>query len=358
MTLPLPDDTPAPSALLALPSPWALAACVPLPEGATVPARQLISALAAVRCALGGHAPSAAARLAQAIVALPPAGPLAHVPEDTGTPLSRDEVIDYDRRFAVARHEGASAALLARSMVETVQRFMVLCTIAPSLDAPAVAQQREGFACHLGLLLRCFGLPPELPAPIDGPPLDLLPEEPSPTAWTLWQGFHWTFFLDVQGLVLSLLRFEAALSDASGPRLEEAELELDTASTLLAASGAAMVLASDFNPRLYEDEVRPAMMPPHVDSDRFSGLMAWDHARLVRQWQQLRPCFAALPGALQPAHERFVQAYGGMMAAHKGVCARFAGDGSSLRSRTDSAAVQTLDRMGQLRRQLIVGGGL
>ncbi len=43
---------------------------------------------------------------------------------------------------------------------------------------------------------------------------------------TLWRGFHWAFFINVQGLIICLRRFEAQL--ALG-QLDQAQTELQTA---------------------------------------------------------------------------------------------------------------------------------
>lgn len=315
------------AALLPLPSPWALVARL---------------------------APHEHGRLQPAADG-PPLAPAA----DTGSPLSRDEVQDYDHRFAVQRRQGPLLPLLLAGLQATARCFFQLVRQHPGLDSADVAQQREGLQAHAALLARSAGLAPEHFAALvedeRGAQRDAAASgSAAPSAWEVWLGFHWCFFLDTQGLVLALLRFDATRADTDpAPAVHE----LDTASVLLRASGAAMRLASAFKPQTYDDEVRPAMMPPQVQSDRFSGLMSWDHARLVRLWQQLRPVFAALPPALQPAHQRFVQAYGGMMEAHRGVCARFAGDeGASLRSRGSSSAVETLDRIGRLRLQSLDPG--
>lgn len=174
------------------------------------------------------------------------------------------------------------------------------------------------------------------------------------SAHAIWQGFHWTFFVNVQGLVLSLLRFQLALD---GGQIDDARLELGSAAMMLRASGAAMELAGSFSRLAYQDEVRPSMTPPLVISDKFSGLMSWDHARLVRLWQQLKPHFQDLPPALAPEHAAFVNAFGTMMSAHKGVCSRFGGDaGGSLRA-PDGQAIDTLERIEKNRRDMIDPGG-
>ena len=95
----------------------------------------------------------------------------------------------------------------------------------------------------------------------------------------IWQGFHWSFFINVQGLIISLRRFEAQL--ALG-HLDQAEIELATATDLMLASGASMELAGSFSREAYEYEVRESMTPPQVQADNFSGLMSWEHAALMQ----------------------------------------------------------------------------
>lgn len=152
----------------------------------------------------------------------------------------------------------------------------------------------------------------------------------------IWKGFHWTFFVNVQGLILSLLRLEQALVAA---RQADADTELRCAAALMRASGAAMKLAGGFSPEAYLSDVRDSMMPPHVKSDDFSGLMSWDHARLIRLWQKLGPRLGELPTELTAAHGDFLDAFVEMIGSHRAVCQRFVGEErSSLRS-CESAVV-------------------
>jgi len=163
----------------------------------------------------------------------------------------------------------------------------------------------------------------------------------------IWRGFHWSFFLNIQGLLLCLQRFE--LQMARGQH-EQAQTELETATILMLASGSAMELAGSFSRRDYELQVRPSMMPPHVQSTDFSGLMSWEHAALMQVWKRLRQIFQNLPTALQPQHERFVRAYFSLAQAHRAVCEKFGGaEGGSLRFERTSA-VETLDKFRQNRR--------
>jgi hypothetical protein len=165
----------------------------------------------------------------------------------------------------------------------------------------------------------------------------------------VWQGFHWTFFIDVQGLVLSLARFSDALARGC---MEGAGVELRSAATLLRASGAAMQLAGSFAPVEYADDVRVSMTPPGVRADNFSGLMSWDHARLMRLWQELSPRLGDLPAALDRDHEEFVQSFVSMITSHREVCRRFVGEeDTSLRS--SDCAVGILDKVLRSRLRLI-----
>ena len=172
-----------------------------------------------------------------------------------------------------------------------------------------------------------------------------------PTAsHSIWQGFHWSFFINVQGLILCLSRFEAQLALGN---LDQAQTELETATDLMLASGAAMELAGSFNRDAYERDVRQSMTPPQVRSDNFSGLMSWEHAALMQIWKRLRPAFKALPESLRPQHERFIQAYQELASAHRAVCEKFGGaEGGSLLF-DKSCAVKTLDKFEQTRLGLI-----
>ena len=166
----------------------------------------------------------------------------------------------------------------------------------------------------------------------------------------IWQGFHWSFFINVQGLIISLRRFEAQLALGN---LHQAKQELTTATDLMLASGASMELAGSFSRDAYEQDVRQSMTPPQVRADNFSGLMSWEHATLMQIWKRLRPAFETLPDALKPQHGKFVQAYFELAKSHRAVCEKFGGDeGGSLRF-DQSCAVATLDKFKDSRLGLI-----
>lgn len=171
---------------------------------------------------------------------------------------------------------------------------------------------------------------------------------PSPLA--IWREFHWAFFLDIQGLIICLLRFENFLRSG---RMGAAEKELVTASTLLTSSAAAMELAATFTRETYENTVRVSMTPPSVASENFSGLMSWEHAELLTIWRRLRPSFAALPNELAHAHAEFVSAYKGLAENHACICERFVGENTGSLRYGDRSAVETLRRFGRSRLDLI-----
>ncbi len=169
-------------------------------------------------------------------------------------------------------------------------------------------------------------------------------------AITIWQGFHWSFFLNVQGLIMCLKRFEMELTKG---RISQAKIELQTATELMLASGAAMELAGSFERDCYENDIRISMSPPQVQSSNFSGLMSWDHAALMKIWKKLSPVFANVPEELKDQHQAFVQAYLSLANSHRAVCKKFGGDeGGSLKF-DRSCAVEILDKFSQSRLQLV-----
>lgn len=171
-----------------------------------------------------------------------------------------------------------------------------------------------------------------------------------PSPYAIWREFHWAFFMNVQGLIVSLLRFELQLKRG---QLNDAAHELDAASVLLTSSAASMELAASFTTDDYESKIRVSMSQPSVESDDFSGLMSWEHAVLISIWRRLRTSFENLPDELAVAHSGFVAAYRHLAQSHTGVCARFVGtDAGSLRF-DDRNAVETLRRFERGRMSMI-----
>ncbi|MEM7388023.1 MAG: siderophore biosynthesis protein [Verrucomicrobiota bacterium] len=171
-------------------------------------------------------------------------------------------------------------------------------------------------------------------------------------AVTIWKRFHWSFFVNTQGILIALGRFREALKQGD---IESAKIELNSAADLLRAAGAAMEMAGSFSSHEYEDEVRPTMLPPKVGV-AFSGLMSWDHAVLIRIWKHLKPDFENLPPELRAEHEDFIRAYGFLASSHRAVCKRFGGNtGGSLRTENEVATAM-LDRFTKSRLGMIDPG--
>ncbi|MEH1904255.1 MAG: siderophore biosynthesis protein [Nostoc sp.] len=178
----------------------------------------------------------------------------------------------------------------------------------------------------------------------------------SPQSLEIWKKLHWSFFSMIQALNIALQRFERAMINEN---LALAQAELESAATLMLASGAAMELAASFNPVDYDQQIRPTMIPPSVESHDFSGLMLWDHFFLVAIWMRLKPIFENLPPELESSHERFVLAYRSLAHAHKAVCSKFGGgETASIRSNSvgisaKKSAVETLEQFEKNRERLL-----
>lgn len=174
--------------------------------------------------------------------------------------------------------------------------------------------------------------------------------KPQANLHQIWEGFHWLFFVNVQGLIVCLQRFENQLVAGN---LNGSKIELETATKLLLASGAAMELAGSFSRNEYEEYIRPTMMPPQVQSDNFSGLMSWDHALLIKIWKRLSPVFKTLPNELHSQHKQFIEAYLTLAHAHTAVCDHFGGDENGSLRCSKSSAVKRLKDFEKSRLKII-----
>ncbi len=166
----------------------------------------------------------------------------------------------------------------------------------------------------------------------------------------IWQGFHWSFFINVQGLIICMLRFEQLIDK---DRIKLAGIELQTAANLMLAAAASMELAGDFSRAEYEDYIRPTMMSPNVQSDNFSGLMFWDHAYLMKIWQQIQPKFKNMPLRLKSEQDEFIMAYRTLAKSHKRVCSEFGGKEIASLHSQNTTAIKILDKFEHSRHKLI-----
>jgi len=170
----------------------------------------------------------------------------------------------------------------------------------------------------------------------------------------IWKRTHWIFSVYTQSLIICLRRFEMQIECGN---FNQAGIELETAAELMLASAAAMKLGGSFSRYIYEDKVRPMMMPPHVKSENFSGIMHWDHAHLMTVLKKIQPLYKILPASLQTQHNKFISAYKVVCASHKAVCQKFGGgEMGSLRD-PQHTAVDMLDKFEQNRLRLIDPNG-
>jgi len=175
----------------------------------------------------------------------------------------------------------------------------------------------------------------------------------------IWKKSHWIFSVYTQCLIICLRRFEREIECGN---INNAGIELETAAELMHASAIAMELAGSFSQQVFQDQVRPMMMPPNVKSEDFSALMHWDHAHLMTVLKTIQPLYKTLPVSLQPQHNKFISAYKVVCASHKTVCEKFGGsEAGSLRA-PEHTAVDMLDKFERNRLRLIdpngqAGGG-
>ncbi|MFB2968979.1 hypothetical protein ACE1CD_08400 [Aerosakkonema sp. BLCC-F183] len=131
-----------------------------------------------------------------------------------------------------------------------------------------------------------------------------------------WLTTHWSFISLIQGLIICFLRFESHLL---ANNLKAAAIELETASTLMLSSGAAMEMAGRIGGEVFRSQVRPKM------GQELSGIMMLDHNFLITIWKRLHPYFGSLPDQLKHQHEEFISSYKVLATSHKAVCDRFGG---------------------------------
>jgi hypothetical protein len=165
----------------------------------------------------------------------------------------------------------------------------------------------------------------------------------------IWKKSHWSFFTNIQGLIMALSRF---ITFIEAGEIEAAGIELMTATALMLASGSAMCIAGSFSCAEYESGVRQQMVPPNVQSDNFSGVMSYDHSYLMVIWKKLPAIFKDLPPALDAKHHEFVMAYRELAHSHRAVCDKFGG-GQTASLRSTKTAVDELDRFTKSRTQLL-----
>lgn len=158
-----------------------------------------------------------------------------------------------------------------------------------------------------------------------------------------WIQGHHVFLILIQGLIISLNCFESAFNDGV---LEEGLSALELATALMDGSSAALHHAGDFPPSVYNETVRPTMMPPNV-LPGMSGILARDHRHLVKLLHSQHPLYATLESPLRQKYNEFVAAFGCAYEAHKLVCTHFGGGErpSLLNKNAQQSGVELLEEL-------------
>jgi hypothetical protein len=168
---------------------------------------------------------------------------------------------------------------------------------------------------------------------------------------SIWKKYHWIFFVFIQGNILALLHLKKEMRKEN---IVQAGTILKSMSKLMLASGASMLFAGASQPHEYENEIRPTMMPPHVNSPDFSGIMSYDHAYLINLWNKEKSLFKLIPPILQPVYEEFLEAHKFLALAHKFVCHKYGGNQTGSLRESKVNALEILEKINDSRRKLII----
>ncbi|KYC38608.1 hypothetical protein WA1_36110 [Scytonema hofmannii PCC 7110] len=283
----------------------------------------------------------------------------------TGTNLKYQQVQEFDRYMEVQHIQAEEPAkLIVTSLLRVYLGFLEISTYLPFNSNKASV--KAGFKTYALLLKRAFKLDEYnlnnifnmIVLKNDQIELNLDPNQKL-SSLHIWKKGHWVFLVFSQALIISLNRLVAAIGN---DQLNQAKVELETATELMYASGAAMKLTGNFTKEKYESEIRPTMTPGHpqslVQSENLSGLMMWDHDYLINVIckQKLLPIMKTLPAILETEHEKFVRAYqGGISDGHKSICAEFGGGeiGSLIATSESSAAIKNLQKFEKNRAKIL-----
>ena len=158
-----------------------------------------------------------------------------------------------------------------------------------------------------------------------------------------WIRGHHVFLVLIQGLIVALNCFESAHREGAK---EDCFSALELATLLMNGSSAALHYAGDFPSDVYDETVRPTMMPPNV-LPGMSGVLARDHCHLVKLLHSHRSLFKTLEPELKQPYHDFVAAFACAYDAHKVVCAHFRGGErpSLLNGNTGHSGVELLEEL-------------
>ncbi|WP_148219824.1 hypothetical protein [Azospirillum sp. B510] len=252
----------------------------------------------------------------------------------------------HDVYCRVVRVSGDATALFVGGALQILLRLAeVLERETTSLEPEQAVQM---FAAIESVLSAAVGKG-AVAHPAAGPSLASAADAVAPRPMDRWIFGHHVFVVLIQGLIVALHHFESVLT-ASGTSDVDGEGALDAAlrhlTELLTGSAIALRFTGAFSVGAYNDTVRPSMMPPAAPKG-MSGLLSSDHAFLVHRLTALKPRFATLTLAHQPAYRQFRDAFASTYDAHRFVCQQFTGDEkASLRTtaKAEVPAVEVLDR--------------
>ncbi len=157
--------------------------------------------------------------------------------------------------------------------------------------------------------------------------------EEARTAITRWKLGHHAFHLYLVAMNTLLEDALEAAKSAEWPSLARSLREF---TTLLDATTASMKYASDFPSRLYDELVRPSMMPPFL-SPAFSGELNKEHELMLDQVKALRRRLKEAASAGTDLPEEVAEVLSGLRSAivrnrrhHMLVCEKHVQGGVSL----------------------------
>lgn len=259
----------------------------------------------------------------------------------TWHPVTRrtEQFAILDRYFGVYRVAagmpemfGHSAVVAYRTMLDDTAEF------GTDLDAYRWNELCSG----LEATVRFAAGAPRGPAPRFTLPAGHRPRDPH----RRWRSGHQVFFPLIQGVLVGLRCFAAALLD--GDREGAGEAAVFT-TDVMRASARALEFAADFPPADYPRSVRPSMTPPGTPQG-LSGLMSADHHLMIGCFHEIRTVVADLEGELRELYDEFVRTVETTYAAHVHVCDRFNGDHVVSLRMSHSNSMTASEVLGQLGR--------
>jgi len=258
----------------------------------------------------------------------------------------------------------APANVVAVSLLHAAAACLKLLNAFPEFDRVEKERLTNGLRQYGTLLARICQLPAgdidqreagAAPLPVSANGAAQMELEAPPAhidyLW-VWRQGHWVFLALVQGLILGLRRLVAA---TAANDLVAARYELETATQLMWASGAAMKLTGSFSKQVYQRDIRATMVvgdPKSLVDIEVSGIMFWDHHYLVNViWKkEIVGLLRNLPPELHAAHAGFVDAYrAGLSAGHIQVCTKFGGQETTSLLSSTAMAVDFLKNIEQSR---------